>query len=57
MSTYVIEAAWRQAFREMRSKQEGCEEGQADVVVVEEVGVVVCTAFPSTQKHLQREII
>lgn len=36
----------------MCSKQKACEESQGDVVVVKDVGVIVCTAFPYTQKHL-----
>lgn len=37
----------------MCGKQEAREESQGDVVVVEEVGVVVCTAVADTQEHLR----
>lgn len=57
--TYVVKAARRQALRQMSSKQKACEESQGNVVVVEDVGIIVCAAFSYTQKHPveQRNVI
>lgn len=39
----------------MCGKQKSCEESQGDVVIVEDVGIIVCAAFPYTQKHLRKQ--
>lgn len=51
--TYVVEAAGRQALRQMCGEQKAGEKSQRNVVVVKDVGVIVCAAFSFTQKHLQ----
>lgn len=50
--TYVVEAARCQALGQMCGKQEACEGSQGDVVVVEDVGIIVCASIPYTQEHL-----
>lgn len=50
--TYVVEAAGGEALRKMCGEQEAGEKSQSDVVVVKDVGVIVCAAFSFTQKNL-----
>lgn len=51
--TYVVEAAGRQALRQMCGEQKAGEKSQRNVVVVEDDGVVFCAAFSFTKKHLR----
>lgn len=50
--TYVVEAARCQALGEVCGEQEACEEGQGNVVVVEDVGVVVRASFSYAHEDL-----
>lgn len=50
--TYVVEAAGGQALGQMCGEQKSGEKSQSDVVVVKDVGVIVCAAFSFTQKNL-----
>lgn len=53
LGTYVVEAAGRQALGQVRGEQEGGEEGQADVVAVEHVDLVVRAALTGAQEQLE----
>lgn len=57
--TYVVEASRGQALRQMCGKQEGCEDGQGDVVAVENVCGAVPTALSRTQEDpiKQRNVV
>lgn len=54
--TDVVEAAGGQALGQMCGEQKAGEKSQRDVVVVKNVGLILCAAFSFTQKHLQEEI-
>lgn len=57
--TYEVKAARCKTLRQMCGKQKAREESQGNVLVVKDVGVIVCTAFSYTQKHPveQRNVI
>lgn len=48
--TNVVKAPWSQAFGQMSGEEEGSEEGQSYVLMMNTTGLIVCAALTNTNK-------